>query len=98
VEHRSKNISGYKEAFDKHVANTDMGVRASQAQRQRIRKDVTKTTSKHVRGTLNILNGNSMSAAGTTVAAVSVGKLVYDNGGKEFINKHLNTAINQLRK
>lgn len=96
VEHRSKNIPGYKDAFDQHVSNTDMGARANQAQRQRTRKDVAKTTKKHVRGTLNILNGNSMSAAGTTVAAVTVGKLVYDNGGKEFVNKYLNEAISYM--
>lgn len=50
----------YKSEFDKAVANTDMGKRASQARRQRGRKNARKT----VRGVGNIASGNAGRAGG----------------------------------
>jgi len=63
----------YKSEFNKAVANTDMSKRASQAQRQRGRKNARNTTGKTVRGIGNIASGNVSRAGG----ALALGYLGY---------------------
>ena len=62
----------YKSEFDKAVAKTDMSKRASQAQRQRGRKNARNTTGKTVRGIGNIASGN-VSRAGGALALTYLG-------------------------
>ena len=64
VKARSKDPF-YKSEFDKAVAKTDMSKRASQAQRQRGRKNARNATGKTVRGVGNIASGNVGRAGGT---------------------------------
>lgn len=63
----------YKSEFDKAVANTDMSKRASQARRQRGRKNARNASGKTVRGVGNIATGNVSRAGG----ALALGYLGY---------------------
>lgn len=63
----------YKSEFDKAVANTDMSKRASQARRQRGRKNARSSAGKTVRGVGNIATGNVSRAGG----ALALGYLGY---------------------
>ena len=63
VKARSKDPF-YKSEFDKAVANTDMSKRASQARRQRGRKNARNSAGKTVRGVGNIATGNLSRAGG----------------------------------
>ena len=72
VKARSKDPF-YKSEFDKAVANTDMSKRASQARRQRGRKNVRNSAGKTVRGVGNIATGNVGRAGG----ALALGYLGY---------------------
>lgn len=65
VEYNSKNISGYKEAFDHYVKNTDMNKRANQAVRERKVKDAKNSAGKAVRGVGNILAGRMQFVGGS---------------------------------
>lgn len=65
VEYNSKNIPGYKEAFDHYVKNTDMSKRASQAVRERKVKDAKNSAGKAVRGVGNILAGRMQFVGGS---------------------------------
>lgn len=56
VESRSKNPQ-YKEAFESHLAEQDLGKRARQAKTERHRKDVVKGTTKTARGVHRQLTG-----------------------------------------
>ena len=71
VKARSKDPF-YKSEFDKTVAKTDMSKRASQAQRQRGRKNARNATGKTVRGVGNIASGN-VSRAGGALALTYLG-------------------------
>lgn len=71
VKARSKDPF-YKGEFDKAVAKTDMSKRASQAQRQRGRKNARNSTGKTVRGIGNIASGN-VSRAGGALALTYLG-------------------------
>ena len=75
VKARSKDPF-YKSEFDKAVANTDMGKRASQARRQRGRKNARNSAGKTVRGVGNIATGNVGRAGG----ALALGYLGYQGG------------------
>lgn len=63
----------YKREFDRAVSNTDMSKRASQARRQRGRKNASNATGKTVRGVGNIVTGNVSRAGG----ALALGYLGY---------------------
>ena len=65
VEYNSKNIPGYKEAFDHYVKNTDMSKRANQAVRERKVKDAKNSAGKAVRGVGNILAGRMQFVGGS---------------------------------
>ena len=65
VEYNSKNIPGYKEAFDHYVKNTDMSKRASQAVRERKVKDAKNSAGKAVRDVGNILAGRMQFVGGS---------------------------------
>ena len=71
VKARSKDPF-YKSEFDKAVSKTDMSKRASQAQRQRGRKNARNATGKTVRGVGNIASGN-VSRAGGALALTYLG-------------------------
>lgn len=71
VKARSKDPF-YKSEFDKAVSTTDMSKRASQAQRQRGRKNARNATGKTVRGVGNIASGN-VSRAGGALALTYLG-------------------------
>ena len=72
VKARSKDPF-YKSEFDKALASTDMAKRASQARRQRGRKNVRNSTGKTVRGIGNIATGNARRAGG----ALALGYMGY---------------------
>lgn len=72
VKARSKDPF-YKSEFDKAVAKTDMAKRASQARRQRGRKNARNSAGKTVRGIGNIATGNLSRAGG----ALALGYLGY---------------------
>lgn len=102
VNAKSEKDPSYKKAFDHHVNNTDMGKRATQAQRERKKKDTSKAVRKHTRGTVNILNGNSQAASATTAFVVGgalyahktgVDKVVFDMAKKTV--KDARTAYSQ---
>lgn len=80
VEARKAKDPGYKEAFDHHVNGTDFEKRASQAKKERRRKDATNSTRKGVRGTVNILNGNSQAASAATALVVGGALYAHKNG------------------
>lgn len=75
VEAKSKRDPAYKEAFDRHVANTDLAKRASQARAERKSTDRKNSAKKTVRGFRHVLNGNSQYASAT--AAILAGGYLY---------------------
>lgn len=69
VESKSAKDPSYKKAFDHHLANQDLGKRASQARGERARKDTVKTTAKTARGVKNLILGTG---APVTLGALAV--------------------------
>lgn len=63
VESKSGKDPAYKKAFDHHLANQDLGKRASQARGERKRKDVAKGTAKTARGVKNLALGTGAPVA-----------------------------------
>lgn len=57
VESKAGKDPSYKKAFDHHLANQDLGKRASQARGERARKDTAKTIGKTARGVKNLALG-----------------------------------------
>jgi hypothetical protein len=69
VESKAKKDPSYKKAFDHHLANQDLGKRASQARGERKRKDTQKTVAKTARGVKNLA---LKTGAPVTIGAVAV--------------------------
>lgn len=70
VEAKAKKDPAYKKAFEKHLANQDMGRHAEKARGERKRKDVKKSVGRGVRGTRHILQGNPQYASAVTALVV----------------------------
>lgn len=75
VAEKSKNTPGYKEAFERHSANQNMSKHVSKAKSERRRKDVSKSTTKTVKGVHRQLTGGfgSVSLASAVIAGAYVG-------------------------
>lgn len=71
VEQRSKNPE-YKKAFEAHLATQNLDKRAAQAVRTRHRKDVTRFTSKTIRGVHRQLTGG-FGPVTVTAASIAAG-------------------------
>lgn len=91
VEAKSAKDPAYKDAFDKHVANTDMSERAQKARGERKRTDVKNTTKKTAKGIGHMIKGNpqyaTLLATGIFAGAVAahkmgVDKMLLDKGMK----------------
>lgn len=97
VEGKSRKITGYKEAFDHHLANQDTSKHASKAISERHRKNAVKSTTKTARGVRHILNGNSQYAS--LAAAMLVGGAVYahKSGADAVILKTAKTAYKDVK-
>lgn len=98
VEAKSKRDPSYKKAFDHHVEKTDMDKRATQARRERKRKNVAAGTAKTARGASHILNGNSQYASAT--AAILVGGALYAHktGIDKMIANTARTTVSDLKR
>lgn len=68
VNDRSKNLTGYKAEFEKHLANQDMSKHASAAKKERTAKNVKKSTAKTARGFVHAMAGNKMYASAAAIA------------------------------
>lgn len=96
----------YKAAFDKHVSNTDMSRRASQARGTRKRTDTTNGIKKTARGIGHIARGNSqyasLAAAGIFTAAVAAHKSGVDkillNKGKQTLSAAMNSPVYKMAR
>lgn len=69
VESKAAKDPSYKKAFDHHLANQDLGKRASQARGERARKDTVKSVGKTARGVKNLALGIG---APVTISALAV--------------------------
>lgn len=71
VESKAKKDPSYKEAFDHHLNNQDLGKHASKARGERKRKDVVSKTGKTARGVYRSLSGGfgTVSMASAVVAS-----------------------------
>lgn len=69
VESKANKDPSYKKAFDAHLANQDLGKRASQARGERARKDTVKATAKTARGIKNLALGTGAPVALSAVVA-----------------------------
>ena len=102
VEYNSKNIPGYKEAFDHYVKNTDMSKRASQAVRERKVKDAKNSAGKAVRGVGNILAGRMQFVGGSMLigyTALRIGKRYgYIPSNEVLMDKAYNIGKNVMRE
>lgn len=102
VEYNSKNIPGYKEAFDHYVKNTDMSKRASQAVRERKVKDVKNSAGKAVRGVGNILAGRMQFVGGSMLigyTALRIGQRYgYIPSNEILMDKAYNIGKNVMRE
>lgn len=88
VKAKSAKDPKYKEAFDKHVSDTDMAKRASQARSTRKRTDTVNTGKKTAKGVVNTVRGNGQYA---TVAAWTLGTggmIAWKAGGDKIVKKH----------
>lgn len=74
VESKAKKDPSYQKAFDHHLANQDLGKRASQARGERKRKDVVKGTAKTARGVKNLALGTGAPVALSAVAVYAAYK------------------------
>lgn len=95
---KAKKDPKYKEAFDKHVADTDLAKRAEQARSKRKRTDTVKTTAKTARGIGHIVRGNAQYASLAAVALVGAGTVAWNNGGDQFVKKHSNKLVDDINK
>ena len=97
VEERSKN-EYYKQEFERHLGEQDMGAHAEKAQAERHRKDVQKSAAKTARGIKNIYFDKSVglgaAAIATTLTAASVAyktnpqfRMKVDSTVRKFKNK-----------
>lgn len=111
VESKSAKSASYKTAFDHHLANQDLGKRASQAKRERTRKDVSASVGKTSRGVYRKLTNGfgsvslaSAVIAGGVVAARQTGAdQVVLRAGKTALSTAINSPLaeqvkNQLFK
>lgn len=80
VESKAKKDPTYKEAFDHHLNNQDLGKHASKARGERKRKDVVSKTGKTARGVHRSLTGGFGSVSMAS-AAVAGGYLVAKQRG-----------------
>lgn len=74
VEAKAAKDPSYKKAFDQHLADQDLGKRASQARGERKRKDVVKGTAKTARGVKNLALGTGAPVALSAVVAYGAWK------------------------
>lgn len=74
VESKGKKDPSYQKAFDHHLANQDLGKRASQARSERKRKDTTKTVAKTARGVKNLALGVGAPVTITALAVYTAAK------------------------
>ncbi len=71
VEQRKKQSDAYAEAFERHLAEQDMGKHASAAKRERVARTTVNTTVKTGRGLVNAAMGN-IGRASATAATIYV--------------------------
>lgn len=99
VEQRSKQVPGYKEAFNHHLGTQDLEKRAAQATRLRRRKDTAGYAGKTVRGVNRRLNGGvgpvTVSAA---AAAAGLAYLHSSGADKILLRKAADLSGSSLRK
>lgn len=94
VQERSKNKT-YKDAFDKALDAQDMSEHAKKAKRERKSTDAKNAAKMHVRGAINIANGNAGRAAASTLAIVTLASAIHSSGldkaaleqGRLFVDK-----------
>lgn len=88
----------YKAAFDHHVANTDLGKRASQARGERKRKDAASTSVKTIRGAHRSLTGGFGNV--TIGGAALAGGYMYakQTGLDKAVMNSMKTTVSNLRK
>lgn len=98
VEARAAKDPSYKKAFDHHVANTDLGKRASQAQSERKRKDTVKGVTKTARGVRHILNGNAQYASLIAVVGVGAYRLSQRPDVRNLFKQYSSTTTSQAKQ
>jgi hypothetical protein len=79
VESKKEKDPLYAKAFDHFVKQTDLGKRASQAKKERKRKDVTTHTKKTAKGVGHVLRGNPQYSNTSSQVAVGLGKALLKN-------------------
>lgn len=98
VEAKSAKDPNYKKALDHYVGNTDMDKRASQAKKERRRKNVAGSTAKTARGVGHILNGNNQYANVAAVAAVAGATYAHQTGADKIIYDAAKTKVSDIKK
>ena len=75
VAQRSKDLPGYSQAFEQHLANQDMAKAVKNAKSKRRRTDAANTARKTARGTVHALAGNTAYASAAALALVGALKV-----------------------
>lgn len=94
VNERSKD-PGYKQEFEKYLAEQDMSAHAEKARRERRFKDATKSAGKTTRGLINLSMG---SIASVSASAVAIYSLAHVTGVDKIVADAAKTKISDLKR
>lgn len=97
VEAKSKKDPKYKEAFDKHAADTDMSKRAEQARSTRKRTDVVNSGKKTAKGVVHVVRGNKQYANIAAITLATGATVAWKAGGDKLVKKHGPKLMNDIK-
>lgn len=98
VEGKSKHLPGYKEAFDRHLANQNMADHASKAQGERTRKNVRNSTAKTARGVSHLLRGNAQYASAAAAMLFGGAMYIHKQGIDKVVLDHAKQSYGKVKR
>lgn len=96
VESKAKRDPKYKEAFDHHLNNQDLGKHASKARGERKRKDVVSKTGKTARGVYRSLNGGFGTVSMASAAVAGAYLVAKQNGYDQVVANAAKTTYRSV--
>lgn len=97
VEGKSNTISGYKAAFDHHLALQNPAEHVDKAIAERHRKNAVQSTAKTARGVKHVLTGNSKYASLAATLLVGGAMAAHKNGIDAVILKSAKTKVSDIK-
>jgi hypothetical protein len=85
----------YKEAYERNLANQDMGKRASEARSKRARTDTVNGVRKTTRGIINAASGKMRYASAASIGIVTVAAAAHRAGVDRMAYNYAKTTVKQ---